>query len=101
MDASRYAGGYSGYTRAADVASLGNIDLLGGLLNLSELLSLGQVVVPTQRNTGVTGPLRNVTKAQMDTSISKTPTRGQISPSITATPWATTEQKPPVGTAAS
>ena len=66
VDASRYAGGYSGYTRAADLASLGNISLLGGLVDLGQLLSVGQVVVPTQRNTGVTGPLRNVTQAQMD-----------------------------------
>ncbi|WP_143383159.1 hypothetical protein [Flavonifractor sp. An112] len=66
VDASLYAGGYSGYTKAADLASLGNINLLDGLLNLSNLLSVGQVVVPTQRNTGITGPLRNVTEAQMD-----------------------------------
>ncbi len=66
VDASQYAGGYCGYTRAADLASLGNIDLLGGLLDLGHLLSVGQVVVPTQRHTGVTGPLRNVTQAQMD-----------------------------------
>lgn len=66
VDASHYAGGYSGYTRAADLASLGNISLLGGLVDLGQLLSVGQVVVPTQRNTGVTGPLRNVTQAQMD-----------------------------------
>lgn len=66
VDASHYAGGYSGYTRAADLASLGNISLLGGLIDLGQLLSVGQVVVPTQRNTGVTGPLRNVTQVQMD-----------------------------------
>ena len=66
VDASHYAGGYSGYTRAADLASLGNISLLGGLVDLGQLLSVGQVVVPTQRNTGVTGPLRNVTQAQME-----------------------------------
>lgn len=66
VDASQYAGGYSGYTKAADLASLGNINLLDGLLDLSNLLSVGQVVVPTQRNTGITGPLRNVTQAQME-----------------------------------
>ncbi len=66
VDANLYAGGYSGYTKAADLASLGDIDILDGLLDLGSLLSVGQVVVPTQRNTGVTGPLRNVTKAQMD-----------------------------------
>lgn len=65
VDATLYAGGYSGYTKAADVASLGDINLLDGLVDLGNLLSVGQVVVPTQRNTGVTGPLRNVTAAQM------------------------------------
>ena len=66
VDASWYAGGYSGYTRAADLASVGDIELLNGLADLGNLLAVGQVVVPTQRNTGVTGPLRNVTQAQMD-----------------------------------
>lgn len=65
VDASRYAGGYSGYTKAADLASLGDVKLLDGLVDLGNLLSVGQVVVPTQRNTGVTGPLRNVNEGQM------------------------------------
>lgn len=78
VDANLYAGGYSGYTKAADLASLGDINILNGLLNLGSLLSVGHVVVPTQKNTGVTGPLRNVTKAQMDYFNKKNAAKGSI-----------------------
>ncbi|OUQ56110.1 hypothetical protein B5E58_11270 [Tyzzerella sp. An114] len=78
VDANLYAGGYSGYTKAADLASLGDISILDGLLDLGSLLSVGQVVVPTQRNTGVTGPLRNVTKAQMDYFNKENAAKGNI-----------------------
>ena len=78
VDSNLYAGGYSGYTKAAELAALGEIDLLSGILDLGEFLSVGQVVVPTQRNTGVTGALRNVTQAQMDYLREKNTASGNI-----------------------
>lgn len=56
-----YAGGYTGFMEAADTASTGNISLLGGLLlNASNPLSILSVVYPTEKNTAVYGPLKNV-----------------------------------------
>ena len=55
-----YAGGFTGYMVAADTASTGNISLLGGLVKTDNLLNALSVVYPTDKNTAVYGPLRNV-----------------------------------------
>ena len=101
VDATLYAGGYSGYTKAADVASLGDINLLDGLVDLGNLLSVGQVVVPTQRNTGVTGPLRNVTAAQMQYFQQQTNFTQADLQNIMVIQRATIQQKSPAAIAAS
>lgn len=55
-----YAGGFTGYMVAADTASTGNISLLSGLVKTSNLLNALSVVYPTEKNTAVYGPLRNL-----------------------------------------
>ncbi len=55
-----YAGGFTGFMETADTAETGGISLLGGLLNVSNLLTLFSVVYPTERNTAVYGPLSNL-----------------------------------------
>lgn len=55
-----YAGGFTGFMEAADTAKTGNISLLGGLVKTSNLLSALSVVYPTETNTAVYGPLRNI-----------------------------------------
>ena len=55
-----YAGGFTGYMESADTASTGNISLLGGLIKLDNLLGALSAVYPTEKNTAVYGPLRNL-----------------------------------------
>ncbi len=55
-----YAGGYTGLMEAADTASAGGLSLLGGLIEVGNLLSVLSVVYPTQENTAVYGPLANL-----------------------------------------
>ena len=58
-----YAGGFTGFMEAADTAGTGNVGLLGGLVQASNLLTALSVVYPTEKNTAVYGPLRNVDTA--------------------------------------
>ena len=55
-----YAGGYTGYMRSADTANTGNIKLLGGLISANNVLGALSMVYPTEENTAVYGPLRNL-----------------------------------------
>lgn len=55
-----YAGGYTGFMEAADTANVGGLNLLGGLVKVSNLLSLLDVIYPGQENTAVYGPLANL-----------------------------------------
>lgn len=55
-----YAGGYTGFMEAADTANVGGLNLLGGLVKVSNLLSLLDVIYPVQENTAVYGPLANL-----------------------------------------
>lgn len=55
-----YAGGYTGFMEAADTASTGNISLLGGVVKVDNLLDALKVVYPTETNTAVYGPLKNL-----------------------------------------
>lgn len=55
-----YAGGYTGYMTSADTASTGNISLLGGLINANNILNALSFVYPTQEDTAVYGPLREM-----------------------------------------
>lgn len=59
-----FAGGFTGLMENADLAGTGNISLLFGVLELGNVLSLLQAVYPTEKNTAVYGPLRNM---DMDT----------------------------------
>ena len=56
-----YAGGFTGYMESADTAGTGNISLLGDLIQLNNLLGALSAVYPTEKNTAVYGPLRNLT----------------------------------------
>lgn len=55
-----FAGGFTGLMETADLASTGNLSLLFGLLETSNVLSLLKAVYPTETNTAVYGPLRKV-----------------------------------------
>ena len=61
---SLYAGGYTGFMEAADTAETGGLRLLGGLINVDNLLSVLKIVYPIQTNTAVYGPLADL---DMDT----------------------------------
>lgn len=55
-----FAGGFTGSMETADLAGTGNLELLFGLLEVSNVLSLLGAVYPTETNTAVYGPLRKV-----------------------------------------
>ena len=55
-----YAGGYTGFMEAADTASVGGLNVLNGLISVSNILGALSVVYPTQENTAVYGPLANL-----------------------------------------
>lgn len=55
-----FAGGFTGLMETADLAGTGNLELLFGLLEASNVLSLLGAVYPTENNTAVYGPLRKV-----------------------------------------
>lgn len=59
-----FAGGFTGLMETADLAGTGNLELLFGLLETSNVLSLLGAVYPTETGTAVYGPLR---KIDMDT----------------------------------
>ena len=59
-----FAGGFTGLMETADLAGTGNLKLLFGLIETSNVLSLLGAVYPTETNTAVYGPLR---KVDMDT----------------------------------
>ena len=49
-----FAGGFTGLMETADLAGTGNLKLLFGLLDTSNVLSLLGAVYPTETNTAVT-----------------------------------------------
>ncbi len=55
-----FAGGFTGLMETADLAGTGNLKLLFGLLETSNVLDLLGAVYPTETNTAVYGPLRKV-----------------------------------------
>lgn len=55
-----FAGGFTGLMETADLAGTGNLELLFGLLETSNVLSLLGAVYPTETNTAIYGPLRKV-----------------------------------------
>ncbi|NMN01159.1 cell surface protein [Bifidobacterium sp. DSM 109958] len=55
-----FAGGFTGFMQAASTASTGGLGLLYGLISVDNLLGALQVSYPTEENTKVTGPLRNL-----------------------------------------
>ena len=55
-----FAGGFTGLMETADLAGTGNLQLLFGLLETSNVLSLLGAVYPTETNTAIYGPLRKV-----------------------------------------
>lgn len=56
-----YAGGFTGYMECGDTASAGGgISILGSLIQVDGLLSVLKFVYPTQENTEVNGPLREL-----------------------------------------
>lgn len=56
-----YAGGFDGYLHNADLVETGSLSILFGLIKVSQPLTAIQAVYATETNTGVTGPLRDLT----------------------------------------
>ena len=59
-----FAGGFTGLMETADIAGTGNLSVLYGLLEASNVLGLLSAVYPTETKTAVYGPLRDI---DMDT----------------------------------
>ena len=55
-----YAGGFTGFMESADTSNLGSISLLNDLVSVGNLLSLLEVVYPTEKNTAVYGPMEQL-----------------------------------------
>ena len=55
-----FAGGFTGLMENGAVADAGNLSLLFGLIKIDNILGLLQAVYPTETDTAVYGPLRNV-----------------------------------------
>ncbi|WP_338023122.1 cell surface protein [Bifidobacterium miconis] len=55
-----FAGGFTGFMEPADTAKTGSLSLLFGLIEVGNLLGALGVAYPTDENTHVTGPLRNL-----------------------------------------
>lgn len=58
-----FAGGFTGFMQAASTAKTGSLSLLFGLISVDNLLGALGVAYPTDENTQVTGPLRNLDSA--------------------------------------
>ncbi len=58
-----FAGGFTGLMENADLAGTGNLQILFGLIETSNVLSLLGAVYPTQTNTATYGPLRKMDMA--------------------------------------
>ena len=56
-----FAGGFSGRTENANVADTGNLNILSGVISISNPLSALGAVYSTETNTAVYGPLRKLT----------------------------------------
>lgn len=52
-----YAGGYTGLMEPADIAKVGGLKVLGGLISVNNILGALGVIYPVQTNTAVYGPL--------------------------------------------
>ena len=55
-----FAGGFTGFMEPADTAATGSLSLLFGLIEVGNLLGALGVTYPTEENSQVTGPLRNL-----------------------------------------
>ena len=56
-----FAGGYTGFMEAADMADAGTIKILSELVSVNHILGALSIVYPIQKNTAVYGPLANLT----------------------------------------
>ena len=55
-----YAGGYTGLMRNADTVNVGGLKLLGGIIEIGNILGALSITYPTQTNTATYGPLANL-----------------------------------------
>lgn len=55
-----YAGGFTGFAKASETLGAGNVSLLGGLITVSNLADILEIVYPIQTNTAVYGPLQKL-----------------------------------------
>lgn len=57
-----YAGGYAGRMECSDTARVGGLKVLGGLIQVNNILGALGVIYPKQTNTAIYGPLANLDK---------------------------------------
>ncbi len=55
-----YAGGFTGLMRSADTVRAGGLKLLGGIIEIGNILGALSITYPTQTNTATYGPLANL-----------------------------------------
>ncbi len=55
-----YAGGFTGLLRSADTANVGGLKLLGGIIEVGNILGALSITYPTQTDTATYGPLANL-----------------------------------------
>lgn len=55
-----YAGGFTGLMECASTAQLGDVSILNGLIKLDNVLGLLNDMYPTEENTSICGPLKNI-----------------------------------------
>ena len=87
-----FAGGFTGLMETADLAGTGNLKLLFGLLETSNVLSLLGAVYPTETNTAVYGPLRKVDKDTWNKWAEAVGSDGVYGDQFPSTPVETEEQ---------
>lgn len=66
-----YAGGFTGLMECASTAQLGDVSILNGLIKLDNVLGLLNDMYPTEENTSICGPLKNINQETWNTWVEK------------------------------
>lgn len=66
-----YAGGFTGLMECASTAQLGDVSILNGLIKLDNVLGLLNDMYPTEENTSICGPLKNINQKTWNAWVEK------------------------------
>lgn len=77
-----YAGGYCGFMEAGSTESVGSLSLLGGLLEVDNLLGTLNAAYATIKRASVTGPLRGIDEATWNAWKTYVGQYGQLAPEL-------------------